>query len=182
MVNELNDMAKLAIKGHPTRGKDVIETLKMLGGVNHYVILDTHENLLYSIRDYDNYIIGTYPSNTFVVFTLEEFLEKFPYKVGDKLKTIYGKVGVVKQLIWSYKENQVLYELENDVDSLYHVDTELQPYKEETMEGKGTLVQIDLTREFCIADEVEVILGDYEFVLKDGKTYFVKKSVTKCFY
>ena len=175
MVNVLNDMAKLAIKGHPTRGKEVIEILKMLGGVNHSVILDTHENLLYSIRDSDNYIIGTYPSNTFVVFTLEEFLEKFPYKVGDKLKTIYGKVGVVKQLIWSYRENRVLYELEDDVDSLYHVATELQPYKEETMEEKGILT-IDFTKDTRIADEVEVILGDYEFVLKDGKTYFVKKQ------
>ena len=48
--------------------------------------------------------------------------------------------------------------------------------KEEAMEEKGTLVQIDLTRELRIADEVEVILGDYEFVLKDGKTYFVKKN------
>ena len=28
----------------------------------------------------------------------------------------------------------------------------------------------------CIANEVEVILGDYEFVLKDGKTYFAKKK------
>ena len=48
--------------------------------------------------------------------------------------------------------------------------------KEEAMEEKGTLEQIDLTRELRIADEVEVILGDYEFVLKDGKTYFVKKK------
>lgn len=44
------------------------------------------------------------------------------------------------------------------------------------MEDKGTLVEIDLTRELHIADEVEVILGDYEFVLKDGKAYFVKKK------
>ena len=42
--------------------------------------------------------------------------------------------------------------------------------------SEGTLVQIDFTRELRIADEVEVILGDYEFVLKDGKTYFVKKN------
>ena len=48
--------------------------------------------------------------------------------------------------------------------------------KEEAMEEKGTLEQIDLTTELRIADEVEVILGDYEFVLKDGKTYFVKKK------
>ena len=44
------------------------------------------------------------------------------------------------------------------------------------MKEKGTLIQIDLTRELCVADEVEVILGDYEFVLKDGKTYFAKKK------
>ena len=44
------------------------------------------------------------------------------------------------------------------------------------MEDKGTLVQIDLTKELCVADEVEVILGDYEFILKDGKTYFIKKK------
>lgn len=48
--------------------------------------------------------------------------------------------------------------------------------REEVMEGKGTLVEIDLTKELKVADEVEVILGDYEFVLKDGKTYFIKKK------
>ena len=48
--------------------------------------------------------------------------------------------------------------------------------KEETMEDKGTLEQIDLTKELRKANNIEVILGDYEFVLKDGKTYFVKKK------
>ena len=53
----------------------------------------------------------------------------------------------------------------------------IPPYMDyDIKEDKGTLEQIDLTRELRIADEVEVILGDYEFVLKDGKTYFVKKK------
>lgn len=55
------------------------------------------------------------------------------------------------------------------------IEKNLEPVKE-IMEDKGTLVGIDLTRELHIADEVEVILGDYEFVLKDGKAYFVKKK------
>ena len=50
-----------------------------------------------------------------------------------------------------------------------------EPHKEETMEEKGILT-IDFTKDTRIADKVEVILGDYEFVLKDGKTYFVKKK------
>lgn len=35
---------------------------------------------------------------------------------------------------------------------------------------------IDFVKHPPITDEIEVILGDYEFVLKDGKTYFVKKK------
>ena len=101
---------------------------------------------------------------------------------------------------WEDTNNRVIYKLQG---MGWYNTSELQPYKEETMdkvnkeifdthaqccdisnrlikeetmEDKGTLVQIDLTRELHIADEVEVILGDYEFVLKDSKTYFVKKK------
>ena len=38
------------------------------------------------------------------------------------------------------------------------------------------MATLDLTREMNVNDEIEVILGDYEFILKDGKTYFVKKQ------
>lgn len=56
------------------------------------------------------------------------------------------------------------------IDKLYnHI-------KNKVMEEKGTLMQIDLTRETSKTEEIEVILGDYEFVLKDGKTYFIKKQ------
>ena len=77
---------QLAIKGHETRGKEVIEILKMLGGDNKYHINITEYNLLYTIREDDDVIIGTYPNNSISqIYTLEEFLEKFPYKVGDKV-------------------------------------------------------------------------------------------------
>lgn len=62
-----------------------------------------------------------------------------------------------------------------DVLAWYPINN-IEPYKEETMEDKGTLEQIDLTKELRKANNIEVILGDYEFVLKDGKTYFVKKK------
>ena len=38
------------------------------------------------------------------------------------------------------------------------------------------MATLDLTREMNVNDEIEVILGDYEFIFKDGKTYFVKKQ------
>ena len=57
-----------------------------------------------------------------------------------------------------------------------YMDYDIKEDKGTFKPSEGTLVAIDLTRELRFADEVEVILGDYEFVLKDGKTYFVKKK------
>ena len=117
----------LAIKGHPTRGKEVIKILEMLGGNNKYHINDTECNLLYTIREGDNVIIGTYPSDILQIYTLEEFLQKYPYKVGDNVKS----KGLQKNFTISdmfYTDNIILYK----IDECFWVTVEeLQPYKEE---------------------------------------------------
>ena len=84
---------KLAIRGHSTRGKEVIELLEMMGGENKL-------DYIGGITMFSYYVSGQviYTDNTsiieyddFVIFTLEEFLEKFPYRVGDKV--VYTKFG-----------------------------------------------------------------------------------------
>lgn len=173
-------MAKLAIKGHATRGKEVIEILEMLGGINTYACKAVREKCFYFIVEGEiDYDVERYITDEYTIFTLEEFLEKYPYKVGDKVQhkgaTSCGSIYEVEKMRW--EADTVKYTLRlfgcNYKTSTLPAEY-LQPYKEETMEEKGTLTQIDLTRELCIADEVEVILGDYEFRLKDGKTYFVR--------
>ena len=172
----------LAIKGHATRGKEVIEILEMLGGKNVCNYGCDVTSYIYSIdvKGTINWYIP-HPDSPLAIFSLEEFIKKFPYKVGDKVKNvrINNLIGRITNVRWHSNENQIIYTVEwNDVttSTLNYFARGLQPYKEETMEDKGTLVQIDLTKELCVADEVEVILGDYEFVLKDGKTYFSKKK------
>lgn len=138
-------MAQLAIKGHPTRGKEIIEILEMLGGVNHYKI-PTYNVCLYTIRRHDNYIIGVYPTSAFVVFTLEEFLEKFPYKVGDKVQhkgaTSCGTVYVIERMEWA--NNHIEYEIRplydyNHTGLVTVCAEELQLYKEETIRLKNNI-------------------------------------------
>lgn len=73
-------MANLAIRGHETRGKEVIELLEMLGTCNPEGYVGSGD-WYYCIAD--NEIIRVYYWNNFTVFTLEEFLEKYPFKVGD---------------------------------------------------------------------------------------------------
>lgn len=77
----------LAIKGHKTRGKEVIVLLEMLGGSNinnlsgdnssaYYI--NGHQNIIRGI----DYIFGY---EDMQLFSIEKFLEKYPYKVGDKV-------------------------------------------------------------------------------------------------
>ena len=167
-------MVNLAILGHATRGNEVIEILEMLGGRNV-------RNYACDLTDYAYNINGQgiinwyipHPNSPLVIYTLEEFLEKFPYKVGDKV-IVKGLSEYPKNIhFMKWSDSNIHYSFDSKT---WFLPAALKPYKEETMEEKGTLVEIDLTREMCVADEVEVILGDYEFVLKDGKTYFVKKK------
>ena len=179
-------MAQLAIKGHATRGKEVIEILEMLGGINNYKINNTEENLLYCLREGDNVIIATYPNSSITsVFTLEGFLEKYPYKVGDRvLYKTYGIYLRIKSMLWNEEKEQVFYRL--DSKELYVAsEDKLQPYKEETMEKEEKYYDEWLLTDYlefedndgAWADEVEVNLGkDYEIQIRGDKTFIVKKK------
>ena len=79
---------KLAILGHETRNEEVIELLKMLGGMDTFGFSCTKTDRFYHVSPNDGFVYWDYndPSiveNKFEVFTLEKFLEKFPFKVGD---------------------------------------------------------------------------------------------------
>jgi hypothetical protein len=182
-------MAHLAIKGHTTRGKEVIEILEMLGGINTHTNSADSDSLCFYIGKNTNIIYYDHVNNCYededtLVFTLEEFLKKFPYKVGDKVSIVCDNndVFTIKSMMWDTDLESVAYFIESIdgiEDNYSWLANELEPYleqKEKPMENKGTLVEIDLTREEHKAEEIEVILGDYEFVLKKGKTYFVKKK------
>ena len=123
-------MAKLAIQGHVTRGSEVIALLEMLGGKNIYNLTGTKE-IWYILSN------GTIEHSAYLSdekrFTLEEFLEKFPYKVWDKV-TLDKFPCTIKGMSWDCDD--VIYYVQG-VDfskGIYSKDKDLQPYKEETME------------------------------------------------
>lgn len=83
---------KLAIKGHSTRGNEVIELLEMMGGKN-VCNLDGKHAILW-ISDRNNYICNKLleleRTPNFEIFTIDEFLEKYPHKVGIRLLIVMG--------------------------------------------------------------------------------------------
>ena len=136
-------MANLAIKGHATRGKEVIEILEMLSGENLYSKSGYEDGLFYYLSDEQR--ICSLPISEsyrdFILFTIEEFLKKFPYKVGDKVKYI-NNIFDIKSSRWDCEKNTVIYYIDADWSAGYVVETDnLQPYKEETMESKPNILQ-----------------------------------------
>lgn len=125
-------MANLAIKGHKTRGKEVIEILEMLGGTNRENCWGVFENRLYLINSFGDIEDRSLRDNSnYQIYTLEEFLEKSPYKVGDKVSSKYLKNYKIEKMEWEDTNNRVIYKLQG---MGWYAVNELQPYKEETME------------------------------------------------
>lgn len=147
-------MADLAIKGHPTRGKEVIEILEMLGGkntVNH----DGRNTGRFYFIDTTNIIRNGYGTGKLVgmdSYTLEEVEAKCPYKVGDKV-ILDSCPCIITDAIWDSTYNEIFYYVKgNDFHIMADVNS-LQPFKEEIMkeDKNNTLEDIskDLFDEVC---------------------------------
>ena len=128
-------MATLAIKGHPTRGKEVIEILEMLGGINKHDYIASCESLYFYISEKTKFIYFDWcfgiDEHT-KLFTLEEFLEKFPYKVGDKVRLPdYESEVKIEGMEWD--GYGIVYEVYTDNYEWFSVD-ELNAYNEPYIE------------------------------------------------
>lgn len=144
-ADDMYYMLSLAIKGHVTRGKEVIEILEMLGGRNSTKLIGTASSCGYYI-DSDGNIAYHYYSyfKDAMQFTIEEFLEKYPYKVGDKVNYVkyndeYQDVYTIQRMRWT----GVTIEYLLDSSGFSALTKDLQPYKEETMEKEISGAIID---------------------------------------
>ena len=107
------------------------------------------------------------------IFTLEEFLEKYPFKVGDKV--VYTKFGdncndypvTIESMKWTGTTIEYTFN-----DCVTCLTKDLKMWEEEP---KAVISGICLNS--CgYADEVELNLGDYEIEVRGSRTYAVKKK------
>lgn len=194
---------KLAIKGHSTRGKEVIELLEMLGGKN------IHN--LYGNNSFEYYVSGhailndrlsIIEDDDFVIFNLEEFLEEYPFKVGDKVVDGYGNKLTIKSMSWSEGLDTMVYDFEDSAivlaaeDIKFADDNKLSGTVDNSTEAKSCTVSLKAIEDSIDSvqfvqsgkivavrfntqnyeNEVELQLDDYEIKIRDGKTYAVRKK------
>ena len=189
-------MTQLAIKGHETRGEEVIELLEVLGGKNLERLNGSDIDAIYHISS-EGYINASYDKYTISnhkCCKLEEFKEKYPCKVGDKV-IAYAEACIGQFTIQDMRWNSELNKVEYKIGSSWLDTSMIQSYKEEKTfppymdydititneEAEKIMIKnqefpqsINLTQ--SNVDEIEVVLGDYDIVVKDDKTFFVKKK------
>lgn len=121
-------MAHLAIQGHATRGNKVIELLKMLGGVNKHNYTADCESLYFYISNETNNIYYDWvncPKTNVLLFTLEDFLKRYPYRVGDRvIVTDCISPYTISDMIW--EDDEMKYRINCEDDWL--TADELHPY------------------------------------------------------
>lgn len=124
---------KLAIKGHPTRGKEVIELLKMMGGEaiaakgdDEAAIYVIPVNGIIDVRfAYEKHI------DNYAIFTLEEFLEKYPFKIHDlvNIPEYESTVGICG-MRWDSYSKRVEYMVYRNDDEEWYIAEELLNYND----------------------------------------------------
>lgn len=181
-------MARLAFLGHKTRGKEIIELLEMFGamhniyGIGHY---PNYPHMIYYINGY-NLIKACDRMHhlEYAQYSLEEFLENFPYKIGDKvlINDDENDVYTVKSMEWQRFFDRVIYKIEALDGREHHFDNWfahemvlLNRKKEEDMEEK--IESFEILESHC-ANEVKIEFdpSKFEMVKRDEGYYVVKKQ------
>lgn len=123
---------KIAIQGHPTRGKEVIQILESLGGKNGYDQSGSNERFVYFINSIGLIYSVTQPtcSSERRIYTLEEFEREFPFKIGNEV-IFPVKIGWASGKITglTYVEDQLKYEVYTKTGGYHYVESyKLQSY------------------------------------------------------
>lgn len=170
-------MAHLAIQGHATRGNEVIALLEMLGGIDSGFFSGNETDRFYYIEVDKGicFIDSVVEHLDFCKLTLEQFLERYPYKVGDRVANVYGASGKVYVMKWIDDEIQYRLNFGHHTSGWYGAD-ELQPIEEkESMETAKITITL---QHHWNKDKIELdVTKDYEIKEENGKYYVVKKQL-----
>ena len=172
---------KLAIKGHPTRGKEVIALLQMLGGCNGSNLLGTEPYYVYFITD--SGVIGCRDTDHILTdyFTLEEFLEKFPFKVGDYVFAGHWSYAVdIRQMRWNPNTQEVEYMVKPGTSELWYTANKLTRHSTPKF-NIGETVYNKHTRKFGEIVKYQWQKDEYVYLLHDlmNDVWYTERQLTK---
>ena len=141
---------KIAIQGHSTRGKEVIQIFKDLGTEGLTDHTGSHTDWVYLRDDStspNQLIVGTdiafLKGYGYKIYTLEEFEKEFPFKIGDiiLLKGINKPYEIIALELYM---NKLCYKLDNGL----HYDPKTLTTYEKMKEERNITLTLDKAKEW----------------------------------
>ena len=158
---------KVAIQGHPTRGKEVIQILESLGGRNGHKLCGNAIGHIYHYHiDNTGNIIALSSKcdlHNYKFYTLEEFEKEFPFKIGEVVFTTVHSTtfkGVVKNI--------------NFNDTIYPYDCSFEDSGKCSLGGMNVLVKCETNQLFKMKEERNITL-----TLEKAKEWYNKGGELK---
>jgi hypothetical protein len=152
------------------------------GGTGFYYYISQFGNIEASCKPYE--------FDTYIVYTLEEFLEKYPYKLNELVLCDDGLLGVITKMEWDCEKSDMKYHISFNPPVSYDipvVDNKWYSSKNikcRFMESCKCPEYEDIKKVAHLsindkdyADEIEVNLGDdYEYKFEMNRLYILKKK------
>ena len=133
---------KIAIQGHPTRGKEIIQILESLGGRNRYNF-NGFGTFKYYIDSFNKINIAAYLTSDWKIYSLEEFEKEFPFKVGD-IVLLKGLNKPYEIIALEWYMDKLCYKL----DSGLHFAPETLTTYEKMKEERNITLTLDKAKEW----------------------------------
>jgi hypothetical protein len=111
-------MKKLAIIPNPTKGTEIIQALKELGGENNrHLIGDAHDDGInyYSIDNINSIDLVEANDKSYCIMDIDTYKEEYPYNIGDTIliDVLEDKIeGTIVKKEWY--EDEVIYYINNN--------------------------------------------------------------------
>lgn len=174
---------KLAIKGHSTRGKEVIELLEMMGGSNIYKLSGNEWCSYYFIEGFEIELIieeHIFGDDDICFFTLEDFLEKYPFKVGDfvSIPEYELKVRICK-MRWDPTCQDVEYLVYRCDDDEWYTARELLEYNDKPSHNKPAHINKHDIVVVESYDKLHKWICEYKMYV-NNRLYFFKGTYNIC--
>lgn len=119
-------MKKLAIIPNPTKGTEIIQALKELGGENsRHLIGDAHNDGVnyYSIDNINSIDLVEVNDNSYCIMDIDTYKEEYPYNIGDTILIDVLKAKIVGTIVkkeW-YEDGVIYYINDNDFYYQYQI-------------------------------------------------------------
>ena len=157
----------------------------MLGGINKWHYWGSDE-VVYFIEENDKYI--TYcgkecikNTGEYIIYELEEFLEKYPFKVGDFVFAGNWSYAVdIRQMHWNAKTQEVEYMVKPGTSELWYTADKLIRHSTPKF-NIGETVYNKHTRKFGEIVKYQWQKDEYIYLLRDlmNEVWYTERQLTK---